>query len=136
MATLIIVAVGLVGIALLAGGIARVVWQHRFSQRAVRVPGTVISLQFVPSSGEDIGFTYRPVVRYLASHGGPAEFTPQIGYNPPRHRPGDAVVVEYDPIRPDKPRVAGYGTVAIPAFLFGFGILLLGGAVIALLVTH
>ncbi len=136
MATLIIVAIGLVGIALLGGAIARVVWQHRFSQRAVRVAGTVIDLQMVASSGEGGGFTYRPVVRYVASHGGQVELTSQMGYNPPRHRPGDAVVVEYDPNRPDKPRVAGYGTVFIPAFLFGFGILVLGGTVIAFLVTH
>ncbi|MDQ2728215.1 MAG: DUF3592 domain-containing protein [Actinomycetota bacterium] len=136
MATLIIVGVGLVGIALLAGAVARVVWQRRLSQRAVRVAGTVIALQTVASSGEGGGLTYRPVVRYVASHGGQVEFTSRVGYNPPRHRPGAGVVVEVDPNRPDKPRVAGYGTVFVPTFLFGFAILVLGGAVIAFLVTH
>ncbi len=132
MARTIAAVLGLAGLGLIAAGIALVVHQRRFAQRAVHVPGTVVDMQAVASSGDsDIGLTYRPVVRYPDRYGRPVEFTSNVGYSPARHRRGDTVRVLYDPDQPDKPRVAGAGTIAIPAILFAFGI---GCGAIAMLV--
>ena len=121
----------LIGLGFLVTGLCLQIGALRFRRRAIRVPGTIVSMhavatqQLTQSTGS--GPIYRPVVEFATVEGQLVRAESRIGSNPPAGRVGETVGVFYDPAQPSRIQLdtrVGSGTCL--AFVLGvFGALLL-----------
>jgi Protein of unknown function (DUF3592) len=127
---------GLVGIALVAVGAAKLLAARRAASSGLRAAGVVVGLVTGrpggPETGSGLSF---PVVRYRTGEGLQVTFTASQGARPAAHHPGEQVTVVYDPLRPDRARIAGPQGMLLYGCLLAVGVLLLlAGAASFLLV--
>ena len=78
---------------------------QRLRRHGMRVPGVVVGLR--RSSG-DSG-VYYPTLRFQTVQGSVMETESDLGSNPSPVRPGQQVMVVYDPERPQRARLDGVG---------------------------
>ncbi|GII02144.1 DUF3592 domain-containing protein [Planobispora takensis] len=98
--------VGIVFGALFAGvGVHAMIVGQRLRRRGVRVPGVVAGLRW---SGGDNG-VYYPTLQFRTVQGFVMETESDLGSNPSPVRPGQQVMVVYDPERPRHARLDGAG---------------------------
>lgn len=79
-----------------------------YERRAARVPGMVTDLRARWSSGPGTNAganAYFPVLRFQLGDGRQAEVESFEGANPPKVRPGQQVMVLYDPADPGRAKV-------------------------------
>jgi Protein of unknown function (DUF3592) len=127
----------LVGPLLTREGVRRFREAREFRTGAARVPGVVVDLHWetMPArrdsaEGSPCRRVAMPIFRFHTLEGHPVVVTSPVGTNPPRHRPGGAVTVVYDPDDPSRARIEGAlgdGSL-LAACLIGVGVLLLGAA--------
>lgn len=75
-----------------------------FLMTAQTVGGTVVRID--QSEDSEDGTSYAPVIQYTTPDGQTHEFTPGVSTGSPRHTPGQAIQVRYDPQNPSKARVS------------------------------
>ncbi|MET8047383.1 DUF3592 domain-containing protein [Streptosporangium sp. NPDC005286] len=81
---------------------------QRLRRHGVRVPGIVVGLRWSSSNGNDSG-VYYPTLQFQTVQGSVVETESDLGSNPPPARPGQQVMVVYDPERPQRARLDGVG---------------------------
>ncbi|GIH94902.1 DUF3592 domain-containing protein [Planobispora siamensis] len=97
---------GIVFGAIFAGiGVRVMVVGQRLRRHGVRVPGLVVGLRW---SGGDNG-VYYPTLQFQTVQGFVMETESDLGSNPSPVRPGQQVMVVYDPERPRHARLDGVG---------------------------
>ncbi|MER5622020.1 DUF3592 domain-containing protein [Streptosporangium sp. NPDC002544] len=79
---------------------------QRLRRHGVRVPGVVVGLRW--SSSGDNG-VYYPTLQFQTVQGSVVETESDLGSNPSPVRPGQQVMVLYDPERPQRARLDGVG---------------------------
>jgi hypothetical protein len=82
---------------------------RRFKERAVRVPGLVVDLEFHRghrTAGDVSSGYWVPRLRFTTVDGRPVEMLAMYGSVPAPARPGEQVMVLYDPEQPTKAQVA------------------------------
>jgi hypothetical protein len=94
---------GIVGAVLLALGVREVVATRMLLARAEPGRGTVVANTRPAALGRSAA--YYPVVEFRARDGHVRSFQDRTGNVPPRYQVGDAVVVLYDPSRPEDARI-------------------------------
>ncbi len=117
---------GVIGAAMLTGGIIYALNTNALIKRAALAQGTVISLEkatrferdpyYNSSAGRQsvAGRTYsssvyHPMVQFTANSGKRIVFRTKSASNPPEYNPGDKVTVLYDPANPaDDPKIASF----------------------------
>jgi len=120
----------LLGIALLAGGLAW--WQHvnRFVQSAGHAEGTVVEIN--ESRDRDGNFSYSPAIEYTDHQGQLHKHRSNIKSNPSMYSVGDKVEILYDKDRPDSAGIdSWFGLYFGPLLLtiLGGGFFFVGTAV-------
>lgn len=118
-----------VGTVFLVGGIRSTVEFAAFRRRAVHCGGVVTDLRRVwqashssrSSSGQ---YIYYPVLAFRTVDGRDVQTVARVGTNPPAHRPGDQVAVQYDPRDPSR----AYAGKALTARVLPVVFALVGGA--------
>lgn len=113
-------AFGLVGSAIMAGG----VWSWRSNQAiidgGIRTEGIVVDLEF--SSDSEGGGTYSPVVEFRDRDRRPHTYNASSGSNPPSYSRGEKVQIIYLPDTPEKALIDDFsGRWMLPVFLLVFG---------------
>ncbi len=78
---------------------------QRLRRHGMRVPGVVVGLR--RSSGD--GGVYYPTLQFQTVQGFVMETESDLGSNPSPVRPGQQVMVVYDPERPQRARLDGVG---------------------------
>ncbi|GAA3129883.1 DUF3592 domain-containing protein [Streptosporangium carneum] len=86
-------------------GIRAITVGQRLRRHGVRVPGVVVGLRW-SGSGVDTG-VYCPTLRFQTVQGSVVETESDLGSNPSPVRPGQQVMVVYDPERPQRARLDG-----------------------------
>ncbi|GAA3109900.1 DUF3592 domain-containing protein [Streptosporangium carneum] len=86
-------------------GIRVITVGQRLQRHGMRVPGVVVGLRW---SGGDTG-VYYPTLRFQTVQGSVVETESDLGSNPSPVRPGQQVMVVYDPERPQRARLDGAG---------------------------
>ncbi|MEU0479336.1 DUF3592 domain-containing protein [Streptosporangium sp. NPDC006013] len=100
---------GIVFGAVFAGIGARVLTVgQRLRRHGVRVPGVVVGLRWSSSNGNDSG-VYYPTLQFQTVQGPVVETESDLGSNPSPVRPGQQVMVVYDPERPQRARLDSVG---------------------------
>ncbi|MGW0590643.1 DUF3592 domain-containing protein [Streptosporangium sp. NPDC002607] len=94
-----------VGAVFVGAGIRVMTVGQRLRRHGVRVPGVVVGLR--RSSGGNR--LYYPTLQFQTVQGSVVEAASDLGSNPPQVRPGQQVMVVYDPERPQRARLDGVG---------------------------
>ncbi|MFF4413329.1 DUF3592 domain-containing protein [Streptosporangium sp. NPDC001559] len=117
--------VGIVFGAVFIGTSVRTITVGRWLRRhGARVPGVVVSLR--RSGGHHKG-VYYPTLRFQTVRGSVVETESDLGFNPSPVRPGQQVMVVYDPERPQRVRLDGAGGSGV---LHGALFLIVGAVVL------
>lgn len=127
---------GLIGLALLAGAVFARLQVSRAEANFVSTQGDVVAM--VRGTGRSSGST-APEVRFIARDGRSYTVRGTVYSNPPAHKVGDRVDVQYDPANPADARINDFlNTWFLPLLLGGLGCLfgligvaMLGSAVVA-----
>jgi len=129
-AVMIGIAFALLGIVLLAGGLAW--WLHvsRFVQSAEHTEGTVIEI--VEKRDREGGITFSPVVEFTDHQGQQRKYYSNTSSNPSSYSVGDKVEILYDRDRPDSAGINSWfdlyiGTLVL--VVLGGGFFFVGTAV-------
>jgi hypothetical protein len=120
---------GLLGVLLMAIGLALCVHTWQFIGRAQAVPGEVVEL--IPSGRKVASTTYKARVQFEAANGEVVKFVSRMGSAPAAYREGEAVTVYVDPASPRDARLKSFielwgvssivGGIGAVFFLIGAG---------------
>ncbi|SEH02116.1 Protein of unknown function [Nonomuraea solani] len=135
---LIVVLVGLLGLALVMAGIRRTVRERRFLRHAVRAPAKVIGRR--PRTEAGGVQRWLTSLRFTTADGSEITADSRITYPRPSHELGAQVRVIYDPANPREVRiddgVRGRLRALAGPLLIGMGALYALGAVVVFLTIH
>lgn len=119
-----------IGLGMLAGGVAIWYSHAQFAAHASRADGVVTDLSYHSSSK---GGTYYPLVQFTAADGRVVHITGSTGSNPSSYSRGDHVTVLYDPHSPEHAELDTFTDKWLaPLILGGMGLVfsLIGGGML------
>jgi hypothetical protein len=93
-----------VGAIQLGLGIFFFVRTRRFLRTAVEATGTIVEL--LESSGSEGGTVYQAVVEFQTADGRSIRWQEAMASNPPAGQQGDQLLMKYDPVNPQRARIA------------------------------
>jgi hypothetical protein len=85
-------------------GIFFFVRTRRFLRTAVEATGTIVEL--LESSGSEGGTVYQAVVEFQTAEGRSIRWQETMASNPPAGQQGDQLLMKYDPVNPQRARIA------------------------------
>jgi len=85
-------------------GIFFFVRTRRFLRTAVEATGTIVEL--LESSGSEGGTVYQAVVEFQTADGRSIRWQETMASNPPAGQQGDQLLMKYDPVNPQRARIA------------------------------
>ncbi|GAB6269905.1 MAG: DUF3592 domain-containing protein [Smithella sp.] len=113
----------LIGLMVIAAGIYLQSKRMEHKNRAIRIPGIVVDLDYIDSSE---GFSIAPIIQFRSPQGKLIYFKSSVAMFPSGYSPGDNVMVLFDPIsrKPmiDSPFVV-YAPIILCSLLGGFFVL-------------
>jgi hypothetical protein len=77
---------------------------RRFLRTAVEATGTIVEL--LESSGSEGGTVYQAVVEFQTADGRSIRWQEAMASNPPAGQQGDQLLMKYDPVNPQRARIA------------------------------
>lgn len=136
MNTVIVVVFAFGGFATIGYSASQAFGRLLFAARSTSATGTVVAQQAVgrpTMARSEVGMTYRPIVTFVDRDGREVRFQSDVGFTPPRHRPGDTVTVRYDSRRPSHAQIAGDASFLAPTVCLVIGLCFLGLAGVSLI---
>lgn len=129
--TIVAVAFGLMGLALVVLGLRFASATRAFIDRSARASGTVVELARSREGG-----SYFPVVRFETPDGRTVTFRNRTGGDPPSHRVGETVPVLYDRAQPERAAIDTPSSLWLgPVLVGGLGVIFCAVAAGALLLA-